>query len=202
MRNGAQIFTYVVADLDDKLIYFLGGFITAALNCSDFYVATATPALGDVDFETRWHNHWEHRRLWGIEPRLNRRSHRFSELVKTIAAMVPSLLSWSPPLWLMVSCYLSRSLSRSFEATLTYRKECTVVRLLKMMLQKYRMQCRSRFYLSFLNSALKYWLESGIKRHLKRKGWGLQRMYGPGQVGRPVWKWCILSPGAAVVIYG
>lgn len=47
----AQIFTYVEADLVDKLIYFLGGFITAALNCSDFYVATAAPVLGDVDFE-------------------------------------------------------------------------------------------------------------------------------------------------------
>lgn len=152
----------------------------------------------------RWHNHLEHRLLWGMEPPLGRWSRRFSELVKTVTAMIPSPLSRSPPLCLglTVSRDLSRSLSRSFEATMTYRKKRTVVRLLKMMLQKYRVQCRSRFYLSFLNSALKYWLASGIKRHLKRKGWGLQRLYGPGQVGRPVWKWCILSPGAAVVIYG
>lgn len=42
---------YVEADLDDKLIYFLGDFITVALNCSDFYVSTAVPVLGAVDFE-------------------------------------------------------------------------------------------------------------------------------------------------------
>lgn len=127
-----------------------------------------------------------------------------SEVLQTDAAMIPSPLNCSPPLCLSrtVSRYSSRPLSRSLKATLTYRKKRAVVRLLKMMLQKYRVQCRSRFYLSFLNSALKYWLESGIKRHLKRKGWGLQRLYGPGQLWRPVWKWCILSPGAAVVIYG
>lgn len=200
----AEIFTYVEADFDNKFIYFFGGFITAALNCSDVYVASAAPVLGDVDFErslAQPFRAWTALRYRAV---LSRWSRKFSELVKTVAAMIPSPLSWSPPLFLRlaVSRYLSRSLSRSFEATLTYRKKCTVVRLLKMMLQKYRVQCRSRFYLSFLNSALKYWLESGIKRHLKRKEWGLQRLYGPGQVGRPVWKWCILSPGAAVVIYG
>lgn len=117
-----------------------------------------------------------------------------------------SITFWTvllPCVW-AVRCLVTRGrpLSRSLKATLTYRKKRAVARLLKMMLQKYRVQCRSRFYLSFLNSALKYWLESGIKRHLKRKGWGLQRLYGPGQLWRPVWEWCILSPGAAVVIYG
>lgn len=196
----AQIFTYVEADLDDKLIYFLGGFITAALNCSDFYVATAAPLLGDVDFECSLAQPFRA----STALRYRAASQQVVSLVKTVTAMIPSPLSWSPPLCLRltVSRYLSRSLSRSLEATLTYGKKCTVVRLLKMMLQKYRVQCRSRFYLSFLNSALKYWLESGIKRQLKRKGWGLQHLYGPGQVGRPVWEWCILSPGAAVVIYG
>lgn len=99
------------------------------------------------------------------------------------------MLQWFHHFWtvflpcvLPVSRYSSRSLSRCFKATLTYRKKwcsLTVVRLLKMMLQKYRVQCWSRFYLSFLNSALKYWLESGIKRHLKRKGWGFAALVWP-----------------------
>lgn len=68
-----------------------------------------------------------------------------------------------------------------------------------MVLQRYRVQCSSRFYLSFLNSAFKYWLESGIKKHLKRKGGGLSACMAPGRYEEPVWKWCILSPSAVVL---
>lgn len=89
----AQIFTYVEADLDDKLIYFLGGFITAALNCSDFNVASAAPVFGDGDFERSLAQPFRASTALRYRAVLSRWSRRFSELVKTVAAMIPSPLS-------------------------------------------------------------------------------------------------------------
>lgn len=80
-----------------------------------------------------------------------------------------------------------------------YSKMGILVRLLKMVPQRCQVQCWSRFNLSFINSAFKYWLDSGIKRHLKRKGWGLSACMAPGRYGEPVWKWCILNPSSAVL---
>ena len=84
--------------------------------------------------------------------------------------------------------------------------ECTVwipVRLLKRLLQRYQVHGSPRFYLSFLNSAFKYWLESNIKKHLKRKGGGLSVCMAPGRHEELVWEWCILSPtGSIGIIYG
>lgn len=54
----------------------------------------------------------------------------------------------------------------------------------------YQVHCTSWFYLSFLNSAFKYWLEPNIKKHLKGEGGGLTACMAPGRHTKSVWKWC------------
>lgn len=67
------------------------------------------------------------------------------------------------------------------------------------LLKRYWVHSSSWFYLSFLNPAFKYWLESNIKKHLKRKGGGLTACMAPGWYEEPVWKWCMQSPSAVVL---
>lgn len=60
----------------------------------------------------------------------------------------------------------------------------------------------SRFYLSFLNSAFKYWSEFGMKKSFRELGRRVECLYGPGQVWRAGLEVMHTKSYCAGIIYG